>query len=598
VRGFRLLCVLLASALTLGSSAVVTAQEASGERTLSSAHFTITWNDEGRDAPDPTDVDGDGVPDGVQRLLTAFEEARAFLLALGWREPPGDEGYPLYVSGGEQRGSTQELPGGTGRSKPSFIVVPPRFVDASLSLDRMKVFAVHEYHHAIQIGYDSDEAFWIGEATSTWLEDLFVDELDPNHYLLGSFLASPERSLLEADGAHEYGSFLFLQFLVERYDDGDPGIVRELWEEMAVPEAFAGAGDRQVVEALRVLLERRGVGLADAWGEYLLWQRRLTHFEEGIPYRSAAGEVLPLQSDRRVRRESCRIDVDGGARPFAGEYARFAPHPRSARSLAVLTVQGPPGTAGYYAVKPLGAPASEHRFSFDENGLSQASIPFSPGSIAAVTVGVGHTAERPAPLAYSLRVEGARATTADLSGSTSTTYFTPVGVTGHVVCGGEPASFARVVLTATETSSGEVSAIATTTDDDGFLRVSVRPEVKTAYLLSVVDPLLGPASSAEHLVSVRVLTTIEVPDGPVEGPSALISGTVSPLHPGAVVEMQFRRPEGEWRQGPETTVGSDGRYSVEVAFPAEGVWQVRAVALPGDDNHSPGTSVTRAVRLR
>lgn len=539
------------------------------------------------------------MPDGVRRVVEAFERARSFLLdELGYAEPPVVDLYPLYVSGAAS-GSIHELPGGTGRSKPSYVVMPPELVDSND--DRIDAFAVHEYLHAIQVGYDSDEAMWIREATSAWVEDVFVDQADPNHHYLRRFLPFPGEPLTSPDGLREYGAFLFFQFLVERYAEGDPSIVREAWEQMAVPEAIEAAGDLGAVDAIEAVLDVRAVTLADAWGEFLLWQRRLAHFEEGEAYRRAVKESgwPSIATALSVRKESCRIDVAGGrAAPLAGEHGRFTPDPRSERSSAALSVKGPPGSTGYYVVKPVAGQATEHRFTFDGSGVAQEVVPFAPEVVKNLSFGVGHVGEAPSRLAYSLRVEGAHNTSAKLAGATSTTFFTPVAMSASVLCGRRPAGFADVLLVATDLGTGEATATPFVTDDQGSVRTSVLPEANSTFRLEVVDPLLSNVVSAAHSVTVRVHMSLVAPSQPVEGLTVSVEGVMSPVHPGADVTVQFRRPAGTWRDGPTAIVRSDGSYATEISLPRDGVWEVRALGYPGDEDHAVGVSAMRTLLLR
>jgi hypothetical protein len=608
----RGLALLLVGLGLLGVFPVASAQPAEPERIYTTPNFAITWVDDPSDpnAPDLRDADGSGVPDAVERVADAFEAARAFLLTdLGYLAPPVDGGYQLYVGDLGGRGYTQEAPGGSGRSKPSFIVVPPQFVQVSESDAVMRTFAVHEYFHAIQIGYDSAEDHWITEASSTWVEDVFVDSLDDSHFYLRDFLPYPRMSLFSSNGRHEYGAFLFVQFLVERFNGGDPTIVRELWERMAVPEAIPGATDDGSREAIVAVLAARGVTLDAAWGEFLLWQRRLSHFEEGVGYRSAMrGTEWPaLLRSTRVRTESCRLDTDaasGGLPPLSGDYAAVRTHRKGpAEVRATLTARGPAGAAGFYVVKPKGKPATEHLMTFDATGIARAEVPFGRKSIRRMTLGLGNGAPSgdEATIAYSLRLPGRnRIAISGPAGAGVVPYGLAVFVSGGVTCRGAPALFADVLVTETEVASGATRTFITQTDQFGRWDVLITPEDNARYTAEVVDPLLSGAATKDALrTDVRVVVTMtldrhEVP----EGTPVLVSGEVEPAHSGVPVVIEYRRPERNWQTGPETTTDAASRFSASLVLPGPGIWEVRArVTSTNDNDHVPGMSVTELVEV-
>jgi hypothetical protein len=299
-------------ALVVLAAMAPTAPAAPGpERTHSSDHFTIIWVDDpsSPNAPDLTDADSSRLPDGVERILAPFETARAFELGeLGYKEPPVEGRYPLYVAVGDGRGYTRTAPGGSGRSKPSFIVIRPDIADPGNSDGYMRAFAGHEYFHAIQYGYDAGENDWILEASATWMEDLLADESNLNHVYLRRFVPFP-RGGLDTGGDRDCGAFLFVQFLAERYGGGNlagADIIREMWEQMAVPDA----PDLDSQAALYAVLASKGVSVEQAWSEFLLWQRYLGHFEEGESYTEALAGTKWRAVLRRHARKGRVVPAD------------------------------------------------------------------------------------------------------------------------------------------------------------------------------------------------------------------------------------------------------------------------------------------------
>jgi hypothetical protein len=578
------------------------------ERTYRTEHFALTWSDDRSDpdAPDLTDNDGDGVPDAVTRMATAFEDARAFLLDdLGYQEPPTRGRYNLYVSSAIDRGLTRTAPGGEGRSKPSFITIPKYLMRASATTARVRAFAVHEYFHAIQLGYDAGEDRWIQEASSAWVEALFEPDEDHNHGYLYEFVPRLELGLTSESGLHHYGAFLFLQFLTERYGGGarqGAGIVRALWEAMAVPEARGAAPDDDSMGALQRVLADHGVTLAGAWGEFLVWAWQLHRFEDGIAYRKALRDQRwPTAPATSVSEETCRLvaNASDGVLPALGaDFARFIPASRSG-TRARLTVRGPAGATAFAIVRPAAGSAVINELTFDDAGVGATDLDFGGTSARRVIVGLGNGSLAPATLEYSLRLEGADSVSADAPSMPSTTiYGTGVSASGRVFCGPAPAPFARVVVTRTEVVSGATESLELVTDALGQWRLTTTPPATSTYEVEVVDPLLSAATSPPSTVGVRVAVSMSMArDQVADGEPVVVEGSVTPVHSGSVV-LERRRPNGAFETAAETTVDGDGGYRFEHVLPAPGLWEVRVVMHDtGDDDHLPGDSAPKLVQV-
>lgn len=576
------------------------------ERSASSANFSITWVDDPghRDAPDLTDADGDQIPDAVEDVLRAFEQARAFLVGeLGYQAPPVEGRYPLYIAAASGRGYAQVLHEGEDQSKPSYILVPTRVARTGVSFDALRAFAVHEFHHAIQIGLDAGENHWITEATSVWLEERWLDELDRNFFWLRSFVPFPERGLAYVGGQHEYGAFLFLEFLVERYGGGSADLVRELWELMAVPEAIPGAPNLDSFGAIAAVLERRGATVSQAWGEFMAWRYDLRHFEEGPSYIAALeGLGWPrVSSVHRVATQTCRLATEP-LPPLASEYLRLRPaRPAPDYGSALLTVAGEPGTSAMVRLKLRRLPIHERILVFDEHGVADTDFPFGRAQARHVTVGLGSPPLRvpEQEVTYSLRYPGLEEVEASpVWAPLEVDYFNGVSLSGNVTCAGAPAALAEVLVTEREVIGGAERTFPVRTGLDGSWHLLVRPEANVTYRAEVVDPLLGHAIAQPAFVGVHVEVSLE-PEAAVlpSGTPVTVIGEVVPAHEGAVVTLQFRRPERPWRTGVQVVTDSAGGYSAQLALPRDGVWELRALADPRDQDHFDGTSVVRAVRI-
>lgn len=574
------------------------AADAENERTQASANFSVTWIHDAAspDAPSLRDRDGGGVPDSIEALLAGFESARALLVnELGYRPPPQSNPYRLYVADLDRTAYVRDVPS-AGISRASFGLIPSTQLRSAVEPREMRILGTHEFFHAIQHGYNANAPLWLMEATSTWAEDVVDDTLNANHVSIRDFAQYPRTSLYESDGAYEYGAFLFIQFLVERYAQGDPAIVKELWTEMAPVEI--GGGEKEGIEAIDAVLARRGVTFPRAWAEFLLWRWDLTRFEEGEAYATAAGKEWPRAfRTTEVRSESCALSSDtsaGGLPPLSGDYATFRPADRPDSGRATITVEGPARSTGFVLVLREDRSTTAKFLDLPETGATAVGIRFGDEQVRRVVVGLGNAAPfgDVTKIGYSLRIWGRPAVATELvSPPSQTTFGGQAILRGRVICDGKPMPSADVVLvertvTGAETTSSQVTG-ADGTWIDGF-----HPEQTSTYQVGVVDPLLSPATSSLWTIAVQVRINIAVErDTLFSGDPVQVYGAVSPPHPGAGVLVEYRRPELSWRSGPQTVVAQDGSYRGTFTLPGQGIWQVRASMLStNDQDHLPATT--------
>jgi hypothetical protein len=209
------------------------------ELTRETEHFIIHYTQEGVDAA--TDEWIDELADMMELIWTMEIEE------MGWAAPPpdgtngGDARYDVYVQTLLQDGifgyCAPELPAGDNPNSEtvedaaatSFFVVENDMDEDPAGRDpigQLFTTAAHEFHHAVQFGYDINDEKWLYEATSTWMETKIAGEFeDATPYVVGNF-RSPEICFGYKEDTYVYGHWLFIESLATAYGDE---VVQELW---------------------------------------------------------------------------------------------------------------------------------------------------------------------------------------------------------------------------------------------------------------------------------------------------------------------------------------------------------------------------------
>jgi hypothetical protein len=580
------------------------ARAASDEATFETVHFSITYSADpsSPDAPDLSDGDSDGVPDAVERLGAAFEAAWDFeITELGYPPPPEGDLYPVYVVAGG--GYTRPILDRSGGSQASFTTSDPSLVRATTTDRVMEQFAVHEFFHAIQNGYDYRQPAWIDEATATWVQDRF--QPDAVNYLLPGFVATPRLGLTSTSG---YGAWIFFEFLVERFGGGrvaGSDLVKEIWEQMADPTDVATSPGSDPVTAITNVIEAHGGTLPSAWAEFLLWLRRPSHFESGASYRAA----LVRTSSRHLLRtsvvseESCKLssDLSGVALPpLSGDYAKIKPASDVPRSSNVeLAFEGSPNTVVAYLVRLRSGTTQEGTVVIGDAGSGTTTIPFGSRSVRSVVVVLPNpNPEEPATLRYSVIVDGQQSTSVTATPADKRViYGTGTHLSGSAICNGAGASDAHLTIEEHDAITGRVTGTyETTADSRGIWSTVVSPGSNSTYVVVIDDPLLTISSAATD-IGVNVFVSLEPSSQRVgRGEPVDITGSTVPAHANVPLIVEYRRPDRQWQLGVTTSTSPDGSYSTSLTLPVPGVWELRTRMLStGDDDHFPGTSAARLI---
>ena len=215
----------------------------SGEQTYlsPSGKFKIHYTTTGTDA----------VPSlsWVQTVAQTFDDVAASYTSRQWQLAPtagSSVPYDVYlldlapqklygVTNSDQSASTASHP----NAFTSWMELDNNFTDSIYktgsytSLQSLQITAAHEYHHAIQYGYNYYFDIWYAEATSTWMEDELYDSVNQLYsYTTNWFTQSTLSMDIDASTSNGggYGRWIFNRYLAEKHGTDT---VRSFWESLA-----------------------------------------------------------------------------------------------------------------------------------------------------------------------------------------------------------------------------------------------------------------------------------------------------------------------------------------------------------------------------
>jgi hypothetical protein len=240
----------------------------------SAGFFELHWDDTGIHAVPQEDLSGNGFPDYIDSAAVILDHVWAVEVEqMGYSPPPGEDGnpaipYPIYFTNHFQYGVTWKgdlitanLPDTTFSS---YIELDNNFSEyyfPTQGLDGLKVTAAHEFHHAIQLGYnyrEDDEYFF--EMTSTWMEEYLYPEINDYLNYLDYFFNVVSNSRFDlANSSYPYANSMYLQMLEAQHG---VSIVRSIWEKIKTSKSLP---------ALIATLEQNGSTWFESLGEYGLW---------------------------------------------------------------------------------------------------------------------------------------------------------------------------------------------------------------------------------------------------------------------------------------------------------------------------------------
>jgi hypothetical protein len=256
-----------------------------GEKTFDSAggHFRVHYATTGADAPPIPDVTGIiGVPDWVETVAATFEKVYESYSAMGYQLAPTiPTGAPYDIilrDLAPQRfygvtNSDQHIPSAIySNSFTSWMELDNNFTENIYTnafggpytpLQSLQITASHEYHHAIQYGYNFNFDVWFAEATSTWMEDELYDGVNQLYNYIPAWFDNSTKPLDLAVGADAvtsgagYGRWIFNRYLSEKHT---PAMIRGVWEKVGGIASPGNNTDIPMIPVLESLLSSATYG--------------------------------------------------------------------------------------------------------------------------------------------------------------------------------------------------------------------------------------------------------------------------------------------------------------------------------------------------
>lgn len=213
----------------------------------------------------------------VQTVAQTFDDVASAYAARSWRLAPTAAGAPYDVYLRDL--ASQKMYGQTISAQPisagstsftSFMEIDNNFTDSIYTgafggpysaNQSLQITAAHEYHHAIQYGYNYYFDIWYAEATSTWHEDELYDSVNQLYNYLKASMFNTNLSLdisTSTTTGGGYGRWLFNRHLAEAHA-GQP-ILRNIWEQLATTVP-AGTSDISMTPIIDAVLQSSGSSL-------------------------------------------------------------------------------------------------------------------------------------------------------------------------------------------------------------------------------------------------------------------------------------------------------------------------------------------------
>lgn len=239
-----------------------------------SGYFSLHWMESGINAVPLEDISGNGYPDYIDSAAVIFDMVRDIEVnQMNYAPPPAQDGtpvipYPVYFLALGDYGVTVpsyiDIPNLPGTNYTSYIKLDNNYSDyffPTKGLDALRITAAHEFHHAIQLGYNfRSEDLYFMEMTSTWMEEVIFPDINDYFNYLPSLFNNVSNTRFDLSfGTYRYGNSVYLQMLESEHGSE---IVKSIWDRILVEPSL---------NALKYTLEENNDSWVESLGEYGLW---------------------------------------------------------------------------------------------------------------------------------------------------------------------------------------------------------------------------------------------------------------------------------------------------------------------------------------
>jgi hypothetical protein len=230
------------------------------------------------------DSGANGVPDYVDRVMIAAEQSYKLLTdtttpAVNYGFPPPkadtDGFYDIYLVDLDNGIYGITFPE-TSDPEISYIVLENDFAEEEFKSepeDLIRVTVCHEFFHAIQYSMDPYEDRWFMEMSSTFIEDVFADDVNDYVQYLPQYFDNFHKTMSTFNGIQEYGASLFIKFLSERFNDDNFNnkILKRIWDRCLSTVSPGSSALSAIDQTLRDTANGYDSNLVRAYKEYMIW---------------------------------------------------------------------------------------------------------------------------------------------------------------------------------------------------------------------------------------------------------------------------------------------------------------------------------------
>ena len=288
------------------------------DQTLDNGYFRFHYTTSGTHAVANTDTNNNSIPDYIDQMVDVFAYvALTQLDSFLYTEPPSDSWYPAnsdnggsnhydvyirnlesnvygYVApenfaqagnfGDNENSSTTEL-----NALNSYMALRNNYNGfPGNEEESIKVTAAHEYHHAVQTGYDGFEAQWLMEATAVAMEEQIYDEINDCYQYLPSWFNEPHKAL-DHQSDHWYGSFIYPQYIYEHL--GGYLTLKMIWQKSILNDSYYGDYSHR---AISLALSSEGSSFADALNKMVVANRVMSSNANAGVFAYEEAEAYPV----------------------------------------------------------------------------------------------------------------------------------------------------------------------------------------------------------------------------------------------------------------------------------------------------------------